>query len=80
MFISAIKASWIKRYIDSGNYGGTEVTSATLYLYCGHNLMNYGHNLVKPIKTAVSSQPLYGNNTVNSPGLKNAICTDLSHG
>jgi len=28
------------------NYGGTEVTSATLYLYCGHNLVNCGHNLL----------------------------------
>ena len=27
-------------------YGGTEVTSATLNLYCGHNLVNWGHNLI----------------------------------
>ena len=27
-------------------YGGTEVTSATLNLYCGHNLVTCGHNLV----------------------------------
>ena len=28
------------------DYGGTEVTSATLYLYWGHNLLNWGLNLV----------------------------------
>jgi len=42
-------------------YGGTEATSATLYLYCGHNLVNCGHNLVKPIKTA-------GKNMAHFPG------------
>ena len=27
-------------------YGGTEVISATLNLYCGHNLVTCGHNLI----------------------------------
>ena len=41
--IILIKISYGSFYII---YCGTEVISATLNLYCGHNLVNWGHDLL----------------------------------
>ena len=46
MFIVESAGSVNSTRFHSAYYGGTEVTSATLNLYCGHNLVTCGHNLV----------------------------------